>query len=398
MKKWMKITLGVIGGIVLLLIVDLGCIFTINRPLFAIKKDNGSVYKGILYDTYSCAEYSVPQIKAKGTKFICHDVPQKEREPIEFYDQELVQCLESELGGYLVTEKDNLVKIPLSKIKKDNHGKIEYYKGVYASEHTDNMYVMVYPKNGTYDSAVMKDFDKYFYEKFSVYQKYESSNTPTIYIHNNDNDVDFKKITNKCITKKNTNDGKSMPTETLNKINDTIKIIIKSGQEELGKITDKEKLTEILSAVSSSKRYDEVCNSDGYRYEFDMYDKNNKLIDTLYIWGDGVRLISKSLNGCPYVITNNTDLRKTIEDTTDYTFYEILDFRDDINQTKQTLVYKDGKNSYYLYSKDSNEILIKFLLNNKVMTLQYALENKYIPAERVVTDYKDILIKKESLN
>ena len=34
------------------------------------------------------------------------------------------------------------------------------------------------------------------------------------------------------------------------------------------------------------------------------------------------------------------------------------------------------------------------MLNNKVMTLKYALENKYISAEKVANDYKDILIKK----
>lgn len=318
----------------------------------------------------------------------------KQQDSTEFYDKELVQCLESELGGYLVTEKDDLVEIPLSKIKKDNHEKIEYYKGVYASVHSDNMYVIVYSKNGTYDSAVMKDFDKYFYEKFSIYQVYESPTTPTIYIHNNDNDVDFKEITNKCVTRKSTEDGKSIPTETLNKINGTTKIIIKSSQEELGMITDKEKLTEILNAISSSKRYGEVCTADGHGYEFDMYDKNNKLIDTIYIWGDGRRLMPKSLNGCPYVITDNTDLRKIIEDTTDYIFYGILDFRDDINEKAETLIYKDNKYSYYLKSKDPNEIFIKFMLDNKIMNLKYALENKYISAEKVAIDYKDILIKK----
>ena len=63
MKKWFKIILGVIGGIVLLLGTDLLCIFTINRPLFAIKKGNESMYKGIFYDTYYCKELSMPQIK-----------------------------------------------------------------------------------------------------------------------------------------------------------------------------------------------------------------------------------------------------------------------------------------------------------------------------------------------
>ncbi len=74
MKKWVKIILGVIGVVVILLVVDLICIFTINRPLFAIKEDNGDssvVYKGLLYNTYNCKEYSTPQIKAKGTKFNC---------------------------------------------------------------------------------------------------------------------------------------------------------------------------------------------------------------------------------------------------------------------------------------------------------------------------------------
>lgn len=69
MKKWMKITLGVIGIVVLLLVIDLVCIFIINRPLLAIEKDN--VYRGLLYDTYICDEYSVPQIKSKGTIFMC---------------------------------------------------------------------------------------------------------------------------------------------------------------------------------------------------------------------------------------------------------------------------------------------------------------------------------------
>ncbi len=311
----------------------------------------------------------------------------------EDYDKELVQCLESQLGGYLVTETDELIEIPLSEIKSTNKEKIAYYKGVYASNHPNNIYVMVFPKNGTYESSVMKDFDKYFYNKFSVYQTYESPLTPTIYIHNPANDVDFKDIVNQCIVKDNTKDGKSIPNETLNKINNTTKIVIKSSQEELGTITDKEKLTEILSAISSSKKYGEVCTSDGHGYEFDMYDENNKLIDTLYIWGDGTRLMPKSLNGCPYVTTDNTDLRKIIEEETDYIFYGILDYRDNDNQ-KEQLIYKDEKNSYYLKSDDTNEIAIKFMLNNQIMTLKYALENKYISAEKVASEYPDILIKK----
>ena len=75
MKKWLKITLRVIGGFGLLLVIDLVCIFTIHRPLFAIKEDNGDsvniVYRGLLYDTLYCHEYSTPQVKPKGTQISC---------------------------------------------------------------------------------------------------------------------------------------------------------------------------------------------------------------------------------------------------------------------------------------------------------------------------------------
>ena len=75
MKKWLKITLGVVGGIIILFAIDLICIFTINRPLFAIKEDNGDsvnlIYRGLFYDTYNCHEFSVPQIKVKGAKYTC---------------------------------------------------------------------------------------------------------------------------------------------------------------------------------------------------------------------------------------------------------------------------------------------------------------------------------------
>ena len=71
MKKFIKIFLVIIGIIILSIIIDLVCIFTINRPIFAIKARTPYTYIGIFYDTYNCPEYSVPQIKPKGTKFSC---------------------------------------------------------------------------------------------------------------------------------------------------------------------------------------------------------------------------------------------------------------------------------------------------------------------------------------
>ena len=66
MNKYLKIFLIVIISIFLLVVVDLTCIFTINRPIIAIKKDN--VYYGIFYDSYDCMEL---QIQPKNSKFSC---------------------------------------------------------------------------------------------------------------------------------------------------------------------------------------------------------------------------------------------------------------------------------------------------------------------------------------
>ena len=77
MKKFIKVFLIIIGIIILSIIIDIVCIFSINRPIFAIKDNCDclySVYRGVFYDTYNCPEYSIPQIKSKGTKFSCANV------------------------------------------------------------------------------------------------------------------------------------------------------------------------------------------------------------------------------------------------------------------------------------------------------------------------------------
>lgn len=75
MKKCVKIILYIIGIIILIFIIDLICIFAINRPLFAIRTDNDDsiniIYRGLFYDTYNCEKHSTPQIKSKRSKFSC---------------------------------------------------------------------------------------------------------------------------------------------------------------------------------------------------------------------------------------------------------------------------------------------------------------------------------------
>lgn len=62
---------SILTMIILFFIVDFIGIFIFNRPVFAIKNAKENVYRGLLYDTYICPEYSVPQIKLKGNKFNC---------------------------------------------------------------------------------------------------------------------------------------------------------------------------------------------------------------------------------------------------------------------------------------------------------------------------------------
>lgn len=75
MNKKIKGIIIFVGIIMLLIGIDFISILTLNKPLFAIKEDNGDsvnlIYRGILYDVYDCYEYSSVQIKAKGTKFTC---------------------------------------------------------------------------------------------------------------------------------------------------------------------------------------------------------------------------------------------------------------------------------------------------------------------------------------
>lgn len=391
--RFISIILVILVGIVILDTFQANILN--NSPILRIREDynGGNTYyidKGILVDHYYCSNKKEKTVWKK-TKYTCL----KEKvESTEEQNERVLQCLEKELEGYLVNEQDDLIEIPLSEITSVKEEQFDYYKGVYASNHPENRYVIVYPKNGTYDFDIMKDFDKYFYKKFPIYQK-SNSTSMTMYVHNKSVDVDLNSIINKCETRKNTEEGKKIPSKGINQLKKTKKIVIKSSQKELGTITSKEKISEILNSISNSKQYGDVFLCDSTNLHFKMYDSHNKLIDTIYIWADGKRILPASLEkGCSYyTLSNNTDLRNVIEEETDYIFYNILDFRDTESKSK-SLIYKDANYSYYLNSEDTDEILIQFMTTDQTMSLKYALENNYILARKVAENYPDILIKK----
>ena len=307
----------------------------------------------------------------------------------------LVSCLENELGGYLVTEQDDLIEIQLSEIKNVNKDKIDIFKGKYASKHKDNMYFIIFPKNGTYESKVMNVFDEYFSKRFTTYQTFSSPVIPIIYVHTENNDIDMADLTNKCVTNNSEKQSKSMPSNIIKKIDKTNKIIINAGDKELGVIKDSNKIKEILNAISSANKYGEYCLSDGHGFEFKMYD-DKKLIDTIQVWGDGKRILPESINSCYYSISNGTDLRKIIENETDYIFYSILDYSDPDETCATALeqIYENNGHKYYLSCIKSDKVMIKFMIDNKVMTLKSALETNLISADKIADDYPDVLIKK----
>lgn len=71
MKKILKLILIIFAFIIFYVVVDIFSIYTRSKPLFPVKGTLPNMYVGIFYDTYNCAEYAVPQVKLKGTKFTC---------------------------------------------------------------------------------------------------------------------------------------------------------------------------------------------------------------------------------------------------------------------------------------------------------------------------------------
>lgn len=81
MKKLLNSIIGIIIILAILIGIDIYSIYNHNKPIFIIEEENNNlntVYRGIFYDTFNCAEYSMLQIKLKGTKYSCPSDIKKE--------------------------------------------------------------------------------------------------------------------------------------------------------------------------------------------------------------------------------------------------------------------------------------------------------------------------------
>ncbi len=306
----------------------------------------------------------------------------------EKYNEELVSCLENQLGAHILTEQDDLVEIPLSEFK-DSDEAISYYKGYRASQNTDNLYVLIVWKDGLFDSDEIKDVEEYFYSKYDEYQEYSiSSEGISIYVHNDFNDIDFDELKKICTNDKN-EATQYFPEDIADKISNTNKIIVKYDGYELGTITDNDVIDEILDVTTNSKRYGNEFLADNYTYKLELYN-NKDLVDTIGLWADGKRVASLN-NNTDYYVTDE-DLRKVIEDGIDYKFYNLVEYSDNC-EDKTYLIYSDNSYNYYLNCVDSDGVLISFSTSNKIMNLEYAIDNNYIDIKVLARDYPDLITK-----
>ena len=313
-----------------------------------------------------------------------------EEEQITEQEQRFISCLENELGARISSNILEFSDIKLNDIIDKTEG-IMYFKGVQSG---NNSYIIV-KSNTTYDYDINKYFDLYFSNKYDTFQLFDLTTGIYAYLHNNENNTSKSELLKAC-QGSNLKDIKveDFPSKTIDKLNKTASIVIKDGSYELGQITNTEEIEQILNYISMSKQYGENFLCDGHLFELEMLDEEGKLIDTIYLWGDGKRLLPKSLEGgCGYysIADFDIDFRKIIEENTNYKFYGIYDYSVE-GKENLTQIYEDEKYKYFINWENSDKVLIYFTLNNLYMKLEYALNNNYITPKQL-EEYDGLLIR-----
>ena len=97
MKKILNSLIVIISILIILVGLDIYSIYNFNKPIFILKEENNGlnkIYRGIFYDAYNCAEYSMIQIKLKGNKYSC---PVKDIKDLNEEKQEIKLTLVGDL-------------------------------------------------------------------------------------------------------------------------------------------------------------------------------------------------------------------------------------------------------------------------------------------------------------
>ena len=303
-----------------------------------------------------------------------------------YNDINQITCLANQANAYIMTEKNELKKMPISSFNTDNDTFMHY-----TSAYTDkeNIYTIV----KTYELDDLRKIDAYFSSNFDIYQTYFINDGVYVYVHNKLNDLNFQEL-NQC---KNSiefdeTDMKKIDSKVIDSLNDTNKIVVKAGGNKLGVINNKKAINEILNIIADAKHYGGGFLCDGHSYDLEMY-VNDKLIDNIFVWRDGSRLIPESIHsGCGYYSVNNSKIIEIIERETDYIDYNLYSLTDTCDDNE--LIYSDKSANYYLNCKERGKMLIEFNTSHRKMNLKYALANNYIKIEYLF-DYNNIIIKEE---
>ncbi len=188
MKKSLKITLIVLSVLLGIILIDTiqAKIFD-NSPLLKIRDnlDGGSIDyidKGLFVNHYHCNN-NEKVTTWKGEKFAC-----SEKENIK--ENVDLSCLESQLGGYIISEKIEAKEEKLSNLIEYDINTVEY-SNIMKSE------LGIYVILKTNDDKVIKELDDYFEEKYVGYKSIIKDDYK-IYVYNNANDFNLEKDLVSC--------------------------------------------------------------------------------------------------------------------------------------------------------------------------------------------------------
>lgn len=195
----------------------------------------------------------------------------------------------------------------------------------------------------------------------------------------------------------------SISEDIIQKLSTTRKIIIKNYTDEnkdniLGTISDINVIEEIVEIMSSGKQLGDAFDCDRNGFDFEMYDVNDKLIDTVFVWAlPHERIMPESIqSGCSYYNVsslNNSSLTSIIEKETGFKFYNIFDYSEDCDQVEE-LIYEDDNYKYYFSCVKSDKMFIEFLTTGLKITIKEALNDNYITIDELLDRYPDLLIKR----
>ena len=207
-----------------------------------------------------------------------------------------------------------------------------------------------------------------------------------------------------CIKDKNTDEVLNVSIEeVIEKLSKTTKIIIKneeleSGANIMSTITDINVIADILAIMSKNKKPEgDTFLSDGTSIVFEMYDKDDKLIDSVLIWiGNtiGGRMLPMSMYGGSSYYFIPPGMISIIEEQADTIFFSIFDYSDDCD-TALELIYEDSNYKYYFSCIKSDKMFIEFTATGYKVTIKEALKDKLITIDQLLKELPDLFILEE---